>query len=313
MFFNLVIKHIKMIVFFCITFNIILVSGSSLSDKVHQTPADMYKKPGEQAKIRCSHSIQDYNRILWYKQLEDRQLDFLGYMLGDSGTPEKESGVKITGNANKDQNCTLTVEGLKLNSSAVYFCAASYGSSEAYFGAGTKLTVLDPDKTQTPPKVKVLPPSKYECLNQKAKQQKNKTLVCVASGFYPDHVSVVWQIDGVNTISGVATDNAALKDKNNSSYSITSRLTVPPSTWFTRGKKFTCIVSFTNETKTSEHPATIRGVKDTRKLITRETYWKITQTLKLSYGVFIAKSCVYGAFVVFLVWKLQSSSGKHTT
>ncbi|XP_053192234.1 uncharacterized protein LOC128375841 [Scomber japonicus] len=118
MFFNLVIKHIKMIVFFCITFNIILVSGSSLSDQVHQTPANMYKKPGEQAKINCSHSIQSYDRILWYKQLEDRQLDFLGYMGGDTGIPEKQSGVEITGSANKDQNCTLTVEGLKLNSTS---------------------------------------------------------------------------------------------------------------------------------------------------------------------------------------------------
>lgn len=36
-----------------------------------------------------------------------------------------------------------------------------------------------------------------------------------------------------------------------------------------------------------------------------EKYLKITQAAKLSYSVFIFKSCAYGAFIVFLVWKFQ--------
>ncbi|TKS87145.1 Immunoglobulin lambda variable 2-18 [Collichthys lucidus] len=100
-------------------------SGSSLSDQVHQTPAEIYNKPGERAKISCSHSIDSYNRILWYKQTNG-QLQFLGYMNVNTGLPEKGVNVMIEGSANKDKTCTLTTEELSVNSSAVYFCAASY-------------------------------------------------------------------------------------------------------------------------------------------------------------------------------------------
>lgn len=104
-------------------------TGSSLSDKVHQTPADMYNKPGGTAKINCSHSIQNYDSILWYKQLKNKQLQFLGYMYTNMDNPEAGLGVKINGGAEKDQTCTLEIEGLNLNSNAVYFCAARLHSA----------------------------------------------------------------------------------------------------------------------------------------------------------------------------------------
>ncbi|TKS87148.1 T-cell receptor beta-1 chain C region [Collichthys lucidus] len=166
---------------------------------------------------------------------------------------------------------------------------------EAYFGQGTKLTVLERDPI--PPQVKVLGPSKNECRNKK------KTLVCVASKFYPDHVSVYWKIDEKNHTDGVVTDNNALKKKDGS-YTITSRLRVAVEDWYTPKKNFTCIVSFYDGKETKDYPDSVFGVE--------ERYLRLTNAAKLSYGVFIAKSCIYGAFVAFLVWKLQGSTGKQS-
>ncbi|KAM9708138.1 T cell receptor beta chain MC.7.G5 isoform 2-T2 [Menidia menidia] len=178
----------------------------------------------------------------------------------------------------------------------------------AYFGKGTKLTVLEKDHDVTPPIVKVFPPSKAECKNQKDKNTRKKTLLCVATGFYPDHVSVVWSINGIEPVVGVATDSAAVRD--GKFYKITSRLRVRAEVWFDPQKQFLCTVKFFDGKDYISVLDSIYGVTDDSGGISREVYLKITQNAKLSYVVFIVKSCVYGAFVCFLVWTFQSSGRK---
>ncbi|KAM3595056.1 uncharacterized protein V6R79_017726 [Siganus canaliculatus] len=132
----------KMLLFFlCFYFNIILVSGSSLSEQVHQITKDIFSSPGESAQVQCYHTIDSYFQILWYKQTEGK-LQLLGYMYYDNPTLEDGLNVDIEGGANKGQKCTLRVKELTVSSSAVYYCAASNTTEPAYFGQGTKLTVL---------------------------------------------------------------------------------------------------------------------------------------------------------------------------
>lgn len=52
-------------------------------------------------------------------------------MLAGGGFPEKELNVdlKLGGSADKDKTSTLTLPGLGVNSSALYFCAASFHSA----------------------------------------------------------------------------------------------------------------------------------------------------------------------------------------
>ncbi|XP_039459584.1 uncharacterized protein LOC120434968 [Oreochromis aureus] len=123
---TLTIKDIELSssgVYFCAAY---YHSVSASSDQVDQTPANIYTN-GEEAQIYCSHSITNYNTILWYKQSEET-LQLLGYLRVGKGTPETGVNVTIDGGANEKENCTLTITDLKLSSSGVYFCAASYHS-----------------------------------------------------------------------------------------------------------------------------------------------------------------------------------------
>uniref|UniRef100_A0A3Q2QKB2 Ig-like domain-containing protein n=1 Tax=Fundulus heteroclitus TaxID=8078 RepID=A0A3Q2QKB2_FUNHE len=111
--------------FIFILYFLLLLFMYSPFEQVHQVPESILKSPGAGATIKCSHSIPNYDRILWYKQMNGGQLELLGYMYITQSYPEPGLDVKLSGNADRDQTCALTLEALNPNSSAVYFCAAS--------------------------------------------------------------------------------------------------------------------------------------------------------------------------------------------
>ncbi|XP_034531369.1 uncharacterized protein LOC117806523 [Notolabrus celidotus] len=172
------------ILFLIIHFNIFLVSGSSPGKKVTQTPAHVYIKPGEKtATLNCRHEISGYYVILWYKQ-SDGQMTLLGNMYYTAPTLEKDVNmkVKIGGDANENKTCTLTIEEADLNSSAVYFCAASLHSAACHHSSVQKPALhilssllahsrphtcssVDKEVTQTPAHVYIKPGEKTATLN----------------------------------------------------------------------------------------------------------------------------------------------------
>lgn len=121
----------------------------------------------------------------------------------------------------------------------------------------------------TEPTVKLLSPSPNEGPKQEKKQWK-KTLVCLATGFYPDHVDVSWEVNGAKVTDDVMTDRAALRD--GSYYKISSRLRVDATEWFTQGTTFKCIVGFFNGTQTVYINDTIEGVKGRSEKLLRIFY-----------------------------------------
>ncbi|NWS09555.1 TRBC2 protein, partial [Motacilla alba] len=89
-------------------------------------------------------------------------------------------------------------------------------------------------------------------------QQKSKaTLVCLASGFYPDHLTLVWRVNGVKRTEGVGTDESSTQ--NGSTYSRTSRLRMPAWEWFNPLNRFECVAIFFQNGTTASINKFIRG------------------------------------------------------
>ncbi|XP_069391531.1 M1-specific T cell receptor beta chain isoform X2 [Paralichthys olivaceus] len=305
---------------------VLWIKGVDLSKEkqVFQTPAELLMKPNAEVSLNLRHEIPSYDTILWYQRsARNNSLTLIGYVFYKIPTIESTFSGRFSISGDGEKSASLHIKNLTSEDSCEYFGAARIhihcdSGYEAHFGQGTKLTVLEPGQAVKSPKVKVFRPSSKECRNP-IDNEREKTLVCVASDFYPDHVSVYWQIiqlnvtSGVNVIRGenvtrgVTTDEAALrKDK---VYTITSRLKVSAEDWYKPEWNFECIVRFFNGTHDTDYKDSISGEQGP-DILTREKYLRITRQAKLSYSVLIIKSSVYGAFVAFLVWRLQSSAEK---
>lgn len=175
-------------------------------------------------------------------------------MLGECGprkTPWTQQG-KGSESAGKQRRgpSPWTLGGRKLletkapesTSGVCHTLAVLWNNQAQHFGDGTRLSVLEDLQKVTPPTVTVFEPSEAEISRtQKA------TLVCLATGFYPDHVELSWWVNGKEVTSGFSTDPQPYKERpseNDSSYCLSSRLRVSASFWHNPRNHFRCQVQF---------------------------------------------------------------------
>ncbi|KAF4084283.1 hypothetical protein AMELA_G00127020 [Ameiurus melas] len=109
---------------------------------------------------------------------------------------------------------------------------------------------------------------------------------------------IIFQVDGENRTIDVSTDEAAIRSGDY--YTISSRLNIDYKTEWIRGKTFTCIVTFYNETYRN-YENFIIGPKLTIDEDNYEIYVRSVKTTMLAYGMFVAKSIAYGLFIMFIV------------
>ncbi|XP_005405583.1 PREDICTED: uncharacterized protein LOC102027870 [Chinchilla lanigera] len=188
--------------------------------------------------------------------------------------------------------------------------AAPPCSYEQHFGSGTRLTVLENLNRVNPPNVAVFEPSEAEI-----GQKKKATLVCLATGFYPDHVELSWWVNGKETRSGVSTDPQPYKehpDNENSSYCLSSRLRVSAAFWHNPRNRFRCQVQFYGLTDDDPWDQKDRARPVTQNVsaevwgradcgFTSVSYQQGVLSATILYEVLLGKATLYAVLVSALV------------
>uniref|UniRef100_A0A8C4RRU0 Ig-like domain-containing protein n=1 Tax=Erpetoichthys calabaricus TaxID=27687 RepID=A0A8C4RRU0_ERPCA len=208
-------------------------------DGIHQKPLFIIQHPGYAAEIQCEHN-SEYNYMYWYRQQSGWRIELI--LLAIVKSDIARGSIKI--------------KSLRPDDTTVYFCAASRHSNKflsctLYFGSGTRLTVLEKDVTE--PTLEILSPSQNELC-----KRNRVTLICLATDFYPDHISITWDLPELNEPTRIKTDTPVLNG-HTKLYSISSRLRVPKSVWCNPDNKFTCIVTFGMENGTETYRRSIHG------------------------------------------------------
>nr|5WLG_E Chain E, T-cell receptor beta chain V region C5,Human nkt tcr beta chain [synthetic construct]5WLG_J Chain J, T-cell receptor beta chain V region C5,Human nkt tcr beta chain [synthetic construct] len=210
---------------------------------VTQSPRSKVAVTGGKVTLSC-HQTNNHDYMYWYRQDTGHGLRLIHYSYVADSTEKGDIPDGYKASRPSQENFSLILELASLSQTAVYFCASSdWGDTgQLYFGEGSKLTVLEDLKNVFPPEVAVFEPSEAEISHtQKA------TLVCLATGFYPDHVELSWWVNGKEVHSGVCTDPQPLKEQpalNDSRYALSSRLRVSATFWQNPRNHFRCQVQF---------------------------------------------------------------------
>uniref|UniRef100_A0A8C3PK06 Ig-like domain-containing protein n=1 Tax=Calidris pygmaea TaxID=425635 RepID=A0A8C3PK06_9CHAR len=182
-------------------------AGAGVGSLIMQWPKVTLKRAGETVDISC---YQNYTRLAymyWYQQPPRHGLKLVASIVTWMKNSYEEGYSEAKFYITRDNNdYSLTIQ---------HFVTVT--TNNLIFGDGTKLTVIGTDDKIIPPSVAIFSPSKQEI------QQKNKaTLVCLASGFYPDHLNLFWKVNGAKRTEGVGTDEFSTQNGNEKTFSLTS-------------------------------------------------------------------------------------------
>uniref|UniRef100_A0A8C3MQ61 Uncharacterized protein n=1 Tax=Geospiza parvula TaxID=87175 RepID=A0A8C3MQ61_GEOPR len=192
-------------------------AGVGIGAYVAQWPEKILLRPGSSLTISCYQNYSNLAYMFWYQQPPRNGLKLIvsSSTWSHNSYEDGYSEAKFEVTRQNTDYSLMTIKNVTAHDAATYFCLQNGVNNERLsFGRGTKLTVIGKNEEIIPPAVAIFSPSKQEI------QQKSKaTLVCLASGFYPDHLTLVWRVNGVKRTEGVGTDEYSTQ--NGSTYSLT--------------------------------------------------------------------------------------------
>nr|ABU93647.1 T cell receptor beta [Gallus gallus] len=248
-------------------------------------PSILVLKEDENATLRCSQN-DNHDNMYWYLQQPGKglQLIYSSYGVNQENKGDIHTGYEAKRSSREVFH--LDIISAKKNQGD--------RGTPLNFGQGTRLTVLGKNSEIIEPDVVIFSPSKQEI-----QEKKKATLVCLASGFFPDHLNLVWKVNGVKRTEGVGTDE--ISTSNGSTYSLTSRLRISAQEWFNPLNRFECIANFFKNGTQQLIQKIVYG--DTGCDIFKENYQRSATAGKFVYIMLIFKSILYGIFVMgMMLW-----------
>uniref|UniRef100_A0A8C1Z9Q4 Ig-like domain-containing protein n=1 Tax=Cyprinus carpio TaxID=7962 RepID=A0A8C1Z9Q4_CYPCA len=198
--------------------------------------------------IDCIYPSACRDYIHWY-QLKDGQIRRILYSGISSGTTNNDAGFKSFTVVRKTSNLALKISELKDEHSAVYYCACwvSGGtvviniSTLKTFGSGTKLYV------KAPTLFGYLPSKKDE---KKSDGHGKQTMLCQASGMFPDLVKFAWKKKDAGKWGDVSEGDVVEQRNDGQEVTVTSMLIVDKDK--ARNDDYQCTVVHEGKTKELE-------------------------------------------------------------
>ncbi|XP_060711880.1 T cell receptor beta chain MC.7.G5-like [Hemiscyllium ocellatum] len=279
--------------------------AGTLTSYVEQSPSIVSIASGQSTTLKCTLKNTGYPNMFWYKQQPGRAFEALFNSAGE-GSVTNYTFDSFKAERTSNTLFTLTLNDASPSHTAVYFCACSNTAlHKAYFGGGTKLTVLEHDPKN--PNITIFEPSPDEI-----KQKEKATVICLVTNFYPDNIKIHWFLDGTAisaTDEKIQTDVNSMFKTKTQTYSISSRFRLDAQTW-AKSKNIECKVEHYYEGSQPTTHSEILPINAEICGISKEVKMHSMATGKLTYLILICKSVFYGIFISILAWKTKTSSSK---
>nr|ADW95896.1 T-cell receptor beta chain [Ginglymostoma cirratum] len=284
---------------------IFILSPGILASYVEQAPYIISIAEGESKTLWCSLKDTSYLQMYWYRQQPNRTIEALFYSAATGASTNYTSGYY---QAKRPSQTLFSLDLRSATSShtAVYFCACSdTGLSEAYFGTGTKLVVMEhPVKF---PKVTILKPSPAEL-----REKRKATVVCLVTDFYPDNIQIHWYVNGEKQPENdakIQSDPESIIQEDSKSYSASSRIRFNEEQWLELTKVECRVNHYTNGSEPTSYTSQFYVNAETCGM-SKEAKAQSMTPARMTYLMVLCKSILYALFVSMIVWKSKISHSK---